>query len=121
ALVGNVSYLARHGASSEVIAELEEDARRLTRLADDLLALSREEAATAPAEVVRLDELVRRVVKGDAAVDVVASAAVSARGDETALERALANLVQNAHRHGPAGGRIAVEVAAENGVARLSV
>src|SRR5262249_21549950 len=45
ALVGNVAYLARHGASDELIAELERDTRRLATLADDLLALSREEAA----------------------------------------------------------------------------
>ena len=45
ALRGNVAYLARHGATPELVAELERDAERLARLADDLLALSREEAA----------------------------------------------------------------------------
>ena len=47
ALVGNVAYLARHGANDELVVELEHDARRLAKLADDLLALSREEAAAA--------------------------------------------------------------------------
>src|SRR5206468_4577951 len=59
ALVGNVAYLARHGASEELVAELEHDTRRLARLGDDLLALSREEAAASPDEVVRLDEIAR--------------------------------------------------------------
>src|SRR5207248_800316 len=48
ALVGNVAYLARYGASEELVAELEQDSRRLAKLADDLLALSREEAAPRP-------------------------------------------------------------------------
>ena len=120
ALLGNVSYLARHGASEELVAELEEDARRLARLADDLLVLSAEEAAAAPDEVVRLDELAARVGETAANVDVTAPAPVRALGDRAALERAVTNLVQNAQRHGP-GGPIGIEVAAANGVATLSV
>ena len=115
ALVGNVDYLARHGASDELVAELEADTRRLSRLADDLLALSREEAAPPPDEVVRLDELVR-ATEG---VQAIAAAPVSVRGDRAALERALANLVENARRHGRGG--VTVEVAARNGVASVSV
>src|SRR5262249_4160944 len=115
ALVGNVSYLARHGASDELIAELERDTRRLATLADDLLALSREEAAPRPADLVRLDELAR------ATEDVVVQAnrPVSVRGDRAALERALANLVENARRHG--SGRITVEAAQRNRAAFLTV
>ncbi len=121
ALLGNVAYLAKHGPSDGLVADLEEDARRLARLADDLLALSREEAAPLPDEVVRLDELASKLGSGDPAVDVIAVAPVSVLGDRAALERALANLFQNAHRHGPAGGRITVEAEAENGLARVSV
>src|SRR5205823_10072965 len=44
ALRGNVAYIARHGATPDVVAELERDAERLARLADDLLVLSREES-----------------------------------------------------------------------------
>ena len=47
ALRGNVAYLARHGATPALVADLEADAERLARLADDLLALSREEASPA--------------------------------------------------------------------------
>src|SRR5213079_1293622 len=59
ALRGNVAYLARHGATPELVAELEADAERLAVLADDLLTLSREESAGAPTEPVRLDDLAR--------------------------------------------------------------
>jgi two-component system OmpR family sensor kinase len=116
ALLGNVAYLARHGASDELVAELEQDTKRLAKLADDLLTLSREEAAPRPDEVVRLDELARGAGSG---VEVVAPEPVNVCGDRAALERALENLVENARRHGR--GRVTVEAGATNGVATLSV
>jgi two-component system OmpR family sensor kinase len=116
ALVGNFDYLARHGASKELVAELEQDTHRLAQLADDLLALSREEAAAPPGDVVRLDELARGV-EGDGVE--VEGEAVSVRGDRAALERALANLVENARLHGR--GRITVETGVRDGSALLTV
>jgi two-component system OmpR family sensor kinase len=120
ALRGNVAYLRRHGVSPEVLAELEHDAERLARLADDLLVLSREEAAVPPRENVRLDELVIEAARRDDAIDAAAPQAVLVRADKSAIERALANLIENAHAHGP-GGRITVTALAEDGLARLSV
>ena len=102
ALQGNISYLARHGATPEVVADLQEDTDRLVRLADDLITVSREEAAAAPAEEVALDRLVGRLVEGDPHV-VLTARPSRVRGDRAALERAISNLVQNARLHGPAG------------------
>ena len=101
ALQGNVSYLARHGATPELVADLQEDTDRLVRLADDLITVSREEAAAAPAEEVALDRLVGRLVEDDPHVVLTAQPS-HVRGDRAALERAISNLVQNARLHGPA-------------------
>jgi signal transduction histidine kinase len=101
--------------------DLERDAERLARLADDLLALSREEAAVAPTELVRLDRLVQEAARAGEHVEVVAAEPVTVQGDAASLERALDNLVQNAHVHGPAGGRVVVTVEPAGDLVRLSV
>ena len=117
ALRGNVEHLARHGATPELVTDLQLDAERLARLADDLLALSREDAGTAPDGLVRLDEFARA-----AGPDVATDAPpVEVRGDRAALERALGNLVENARRHGPPGGAVTVTVAADGERARMTV
>ena len=120
ALQGNISYLARHGATPVLVADLQEDTDRLVRLAHDLIAVSREEAAAAPAEKVALDRLVGRLVADDPQV-VLTAQPLHVRGDRAALERAISNLVQNARLHGPAGGTISVTVRSSDGLALVTV
>ncbi|MCW2965047.1 MAG: integral rane sensor signal transduction histidine kinase [Actinomycetia bacterium] len=114
ALRGNVAHLARHGATPALVADLEADAERLARLADDLLTLSREEAAEPPRDDVRLDKLARA-----AGADRVDAESVTVAGDRAALERALANLVENARRHGR--GEVSIAVRADGDRALVSV
>jgi len=119
ALRGNVAHLARYGPTPELVSDLEGDAARLARLADDLLVLSREEAAGPLRQQVRLDELARRIAAGSGAE--VSTEEVLVEGDPDALGRALSNLLDNAHAYGPAGGRVQVAVARRGDRALLTV
>jgi signal transduction histidine kinase len=114
ALRGNVEHLARHGATPELVADLKADAERLARLAEDLLALSRETAAAAPLAEVDLGALARAA----GADDVVAGPGI-VRGDRDALARAIANLVENARSYGK--GTVRVVTAAQDGSALVRV
>jgi signal transduction histidine kinase len=124
ALRGNAAYVARHGADPEALADIESDAERLSALLDDLLALAREDAAEPHADeaLVDLAELVHAIAREHPMANVHASnGALHVRGDRAALERALSNLIENAERHGPAGGEIVVGVTAADGRARITV
>jgi two-component system OmpR family sensor kinase len=121
ALRGNVAFVARHGATPEVIEDLERDADRLAQLADDLLVLSREESGNEPPdEIVDITALVAELAAHDG-VDAVVEDPVSVRGDRAALERAVENLVQNARKYGPPEGRITVTAAGTDGHALVTV
>jgi two-component system OmpR family sensor kinase len=124
ALRGNVDYLARHGPDAAVLRDLEADAARLSGLLDDLLALAREDAAApdrrAAGEPIDLAEIARATAGDDPLIDVEAEPA-PVLGERHSLERAAGNLVRNARRHGPPGGRIAVAVERDGDRARLSV
>jgi two-component system OmpR family sensor kinase len=120
ALRGNAGYIAQHGANAEVLADIEDDAARLARLLDELLALAREDAAgPTRAEPVRLDQLALDRVGGRVTVDALAP--VTVRGDRDALARALGNLVENALLHGPEGGDVSIAVRQEGGRALVTV
>ncbi len=122
-LVGNVGYAARHGADPEVLADLQRDAERLARLVDDLLVLERAGAHVPSAEdaEVALDELVRELTGARERVVSSAVAPATIRGDQAALRRVLENLIENGLVHGPPGGTVTVELAADGEWAWLRV
>lgn len=111
ALRGNAAYLAKHGPDEAVVQDIADGAERLSALLDDLLALAREDAA-APlqGEPVRLADLADdSVVERDAWV----------RGERAALQRAVDNLVANAHKHGT--GAVTVTVGGDGTQAFIAV
>ncbi|HEX6020868.1 MAG TPA: HAMP domain-containing sensor histidine kinase [Solirubrobacter sp.] len=111
ALRGNAAYLAKHGADPDVVADIQAGAERLGELLDDLLALAREDAAASlQAEPVRLADL---------AENVVIEHDVWTEGERAALERAVDNLVRNAHKHGE--GRVTVTVGGDGKAAFIRV
>ena len=104
----------QHGGALP-IEDLLADVERLTRLVDDLLILARADAPpTAPLDVVDLQEVASDAVAryGSARVPVSLSSAepVCVLGDALALDRVVANLVDNGVRH--AASAVCVSVSA---------
>jgi two-component system, OmpR family, sensor kinase len=118
-LRGNAAFARRHGADAELLADLEADAERLSRLVEDLLALEREAGAELPGEEVDLEAVVAAVAAPPVVVTETAPLAV--RGQSGPLERALRNLVENASVHGPADGEVRVSLARRGDEAVLAV
>jgi signal transduction histidine kinase len=120
-LRGNVDYAVRYGADPEILAELERDATRLARLVDDLLALERAGEASPREKLVQLDELTRSAVAVSGRAQLGTVDPVTILGEQEALSRALANLIDNGLAHGPHGGTVTVSVTASDGRALLRV
>ena len=103
-------------ADDQALLDVLDEVERLGVLVDDLLALARTEAGVAPLrrQPVDLAELVTDVVREvgpvhpgrEVVVDVPAG--LTADADPSRLRQVLVNLVENATRHAPEGGRIDV-------------
>ena len=124
--------LRRERSAEELRAALvsaSEETERLARLAEDLLVLARADRGRLPLRVRRVgvEELledVRRRYAGQAAEagrELVAGPAdgLEVDADETRLEQALGNLVDNALRHGR--GAIGLDATAHDGLVELHV
>ncbi len=116
---------------SAALHELKGGIERATRLVEQMLTLAREEPGVAEtaAAVVDLAGVAREII-GDLApqagakrIDLGLSAegAPSIRGDAQALRTLVSNLVDNALRYTPPGGRVDVVIGDDAGRASLSV
>jgi signal transduction histidine kinase len=121
ALIGNVEYLARHGADPELVAALQSDADRLRRLVEDLLVLERESAARSPERRIRLDLAIKELGEADPDLVIRVEGPATVVADPDALERSLRNLIENAALHGPAGGRVTIALTSSDGMASIAV
>jgi two-component system sensor histidine kinase SenX3 len=116
-------------AVSRFAAQLEREARRLSRIVADLLDLSRLESGSELTERVQVDAIVREeaerfVDAGREAgvhVTVRAPAPASITGSARDLSLLVRNLIDNAVRHTPAGGTVEIAVEAGEHEAVLTV
>jgi two-component system, OmpR family, sensor kinase len=120
---GNLALLRRPSvpetSRNEAIVEAEEEAARMGRLVGDLLLLARADAGEAPSlqrELVDLGELAAEVVEQSRPIADSRTLRFTAEnrcmvvGDRDRLKQLVANLVENAIRYTPGGGRINVIV-----------
>ena len=107
-----------------LIADIEAEADRLRRMVEDLLILSRVEGGLLELDVepLALGRLVRRVVASEAerwpghGLEVtIADDLPVAVGDPVSVEQVVRNLVSNAAKYSPSGGRVEVQVSGEEG------
>jgi len=103
------------------VAQLASGVRRATRMVEQLLALAREDAAASrERRPIALDTLAREVVTemlphaDERQIDlgIAEAAPVTISGDDEALRTLARNLIDNAIRYTPRGGRVDVSVRA---------
>ena len=130
--VGEVGLREPRDATSyrAVIESMLEEADRLSCLVDQLLTVSRadggEGARAGPVDLADLAENVAAHLgvlaeEKSQSMVVVRDARPVCSGDQVVLRQALINLVDNAIKYTPAGGRIELRVAATEGEALLEV
>ena len=118
-------------ARDRFLRNIAAECERLSALLDDLLALARIESGKweprlQPVSVREAAEAVVAKVQPQIAekhleVSVTVAPEVQAQADPDALQQILLNLVDNAVKYTPAGGRIAIEGGMEDGRARFDV
>jgi two-component system, OmpR family, sensor kinase len=133
ALYLQLGMLARASGEAEreaAMSTLSAGVQRAIHLVEQMLALARQEPrADSQRLPVRLDELAREIVAelvpladaGHIDLGVAAAQPATVAGDPDALRTLLRNLVDNAVRYTPAGGRVDVAVGSGVGEARLTV
>jgi two-component system, OmpR family, sensor kinase len=127
---GNVDLMRRMGmADPETLAVIQDEVGRMTRLVDDLMLLARADAGGLPIQrqVVELDtillDIYRQVSALNPPIEVTLQEIDQVRiwGDGDRLRQLLLNLVDNAIKYTPAGGRVALSLSQEDGQARIEV
>jgi two-component system, OmpR family, sensor kinase len=117
--LGALARAGTEGERTEAMSKLSEGVQRAIRLVEQMLALARQEPRAEPVRTqFALDELAREVVAelvplADARridLGMPEAPSVLVRGERDAVATLIRNLVDNAVRYTPAGGRVDVSV-----------
>ena len=102
----------------ETLTIIEQQATRLSRLVDDMFTLARADAGSYPVRrtPMYLDEVIEEVVRAarvlsatkEVAIELETATSAAFTGDEDLVRRLVANLLDNAVRHAPAGSAVHV-------------
>ena len=113
------------------LGSLLEEIERLVKIVEGLFALSRLDMGEAQAERVQFDlaaladttaeQMILLAEERKIALSCDAAGVVEVKGDRTRLKQALVNLLDNAIKYTPHGGKITVSVKAEDGLAKVEV
>ena len=118
-------------ADEERLETVNSEVQRLSRLVDALLKLSRLENRANPTKEEKIDvgNLISGIITTHEAfvadsglsLEYIAEKGVYVLGDADMIRQATANLISNAVRYTPEGGRITVCVSSDDATARISV
>jgi two-component system phosphate regulon sensor histidine kinase PhoR len=118
-------------AQTRFLAIMREQARRMSRLIDDLLSLSRIELKehVQPTDEVRLDTVLHEVIdtlsplafECKTKIDAEGMGKVVVAGDRDELIRVFENLIENAVKYGQSGGRVEVSLAEKERTVSVTV
>src|SRR5688572_32839767 len=99
---------------------IEQQATRLSRLVDDMFTLARADAGSYPVRrtPMYLDEVIEEVVRAarvlsatkEVVIELETATSAAFTGDEDLVRRLVANLLDNAVRHAPAGSAVRVDL-----------
>jgi signal transduction histidine kinase len=111
------------------MAVVQDELKRMTRLVDDLLLLARADTGGLPIQKkpVELDNIFLDVYKQVSSIDREVSVElkevdqVCVLGDQDRLKQLILNLVDNALKYTPPGGKVWLSLAKANGNAQISV
>ena len=115
----------------DALAIIQDEAKRLSRIVDDMMALARADAGQRPLQIEEfyLNDLVEEcckaatvlTVREGVTLTVEPAADIAFRGDEDLLRRMFMNLLDNAIKYTPAGGSVSVELACEPSSVKIIV
>jgi len=111
---GNVDLMRRFGYDEEAIAAIDGEARRMSRLVEDLLLLAKADAGRLPLErqLVELDSIVvevfnqARVLSDTVTVALGPVEPARVIGDSDRIKQLLLNLISNGLKYTPEGGTV---------------